>query len=99
MSSIVPPNWLGSIIQTHGARARSVQEREQEGAAQSEREADVFAGKLRDAIDNTDRDGQVYADAEGAGSQGRPFEGAALEQPSVPDDADPDEGGHLDVQA
>ncbi len=99
MSSIVPPNWLGSIIQTHGARARSVQEREQEGAAQTEREADVFAEKLRDAIDNTDRDGQVYADAEGAGSQGRPFESAGEPPPSPTDDAGAQEGGHLDVQA
>ena len=57
-------------------------------------------------MDTTDADARVFADAEGGGSQGRPFEEARHEQPSA--DAggpfsgiteDPDGQLHIDLQA
>ncbi len=96
--SAIPPSWLGSIIQTQGAQARAAGDKQAEGAAESERAGGTFADKLQDVIEETDRDSQVYADAEGAGSQGRPSEGAGDESP--PDEPDVEEpGGALDVQA
>ncbi len=69
-----------------------------ESAAESERAGGTFADKLQDVIENSDRDSQVYADAEGAGSQGRPFEGPDEQTP--PDEPDVEEpGSSLDLQA
>ena len=99
--STIPPNWLGSIIQTQGAKARAAAEKQKEGAADAERVGEgSFADKLQDVIESNDRDSQVYSDAEGAGSQGRPFEGPAPEEKPAPDDASPDSAaGGLDLQA
>jgi len=69
--STIPPNWLGSIIQSQGAQERAGQAKSAEEAKGTERGA--FSDKLRDIIENTDRDVEVYSDAEGAGSQGSPF--------------------------
>jgi len=101
MSAGIPPTWLSSIIQTQGAKANAAQHKQKEDAARAEATGqDSFANRLQDVIDSNDRDSQVYSDAEGAGSQGRPFE----ENP--PDEQAPDEdpgqetpSGGLDVQA
>mgnify|MGYP000623484386 CR=1 FL=1 len=99
--STIPPNLLGSIIQTQGAQQRQAVDKQREDSAQAERVGGGnFADKLQNVIDETDRDTQVYSDAEGTGSQGRPFE----EQPeSVPEQNEPSAGcsppGGLDVQA
>lgn len=67
--STIPPNWLGSIIQTQGSQARAAEAKQKENAAAAERAGEAgFAEKLQDVIENTDRDSQVYADAEGTGS-------------------------------
>ena len=94
----IPPAWLGSIIQTQGAEARAAGDKQAESAAESERAPGTFAEKLQDVIEETDRDSQVYADAEGTGSQGRPFEEPAEQMP--PDEPEAEEPGTaLDVQA
>jgi hypothetical protein len=97
--STIPPNWLGSIIQTQGAKARAAGDKEKENAAEAERTgADTFADKLQAVIGSGDRDTQVYSDAEGTGSQGRPFEPPA-EEPKAPDQDEDDGPDRLDLQA
>ncbi len=70
--SAIPPNWASSIIQSQGAAARAA-----EGKQRSEADKSVtstpFAQSVRDVIENSDRDSQVYTDAQGtgAGGQGR----------------------------
>ena len=75
----IPPNWLGSIIQSQGAQERAGQAKSAEEAKGTERGA--FSDKLRDVIENTDRDVEVYSDAEGTGSQGSPSSEA--EEPAL----------------
>jgi hypothetical protein len=96
--SAIPPTWLGSILQTQGAQARAAGDKQGEDVAEAERTSNGFAEKLQDVIEETDRDSQVYTDAEGTGSQGRPFEEGAEHSPPAADDADAPPGG-LDVQA
>jgi hypothetical protein len=97
MSSI-PPNFLGSILQAQGAKARAAADRQQEHAAEVERTGASFADKLQDVIDETDRDSQVYSDAEGSGSQGRPSEPPPQEPPTSTEEDAADQAG-LDLQA
>ncbi len=101
--STIPPNWLGSIIQTHGAQDRAAEAKNKERAADAERAGkEGFADRLQDIIENTDRDSQVYADAEGAGSQGRPFSEEEEEQDQSQDsdpDGDEQELGSIDLEA
>ena len=76
----IPPTWLGSIIQTQGAQTHAVERKAKESAAETERTGPgAFAERLQDVIESSDRDSQVYSDAEGAGSQGRPSEEGATE--------------------
>jgi hypothetical protein len=102
--STIPPNWLGSIIQTQGAKAAAAQEKDKQSSAAAERTSEgAFANRLQNVIDETDQDSSVYSDAEGQGSRGRaPSDGPDEESPPTEDprdDAtDPDAGG-LDLQA
>lgn len=95
--SAIPPNWLGSIIQSTGAQQRATASRAAEGAAPGDKGG--FADRLQDVIDSNDRDSQVYSDAEGAGSQGRPSDGSP--DKSEDENAPPAEssGAGLDVEA
>ena len=98
--SAIPPNWLSSIIGAHGAQDRSAIKKNKEAADQAEHADNVnFKDNLQNVIDNSDRDGEVYEDAEGLGSQGRPFEEAPPDQsPDEQQETGPSSGG-LDVQA
>ncbi len=99
--SAIPPTWLGSIIQTQGAQKRAAEAQDAEKAAQAERAgAGSFADSLQDVIEASDRDSQVYADAEGAGSRGRPSEEPADEEHAKPGSDDRnDQSGGLDIEA
>lgn len=92
--STIPPNWLGSIIQTQGAQERANQAKNAEDAKGTERGA--FSEKLQDIIENNDRDVEVYSDAEGAGSQGAPFS-EPEEEPQ--EDQEDENAGTLDIEA
>ncbi len=94
--SAIPPGWLGSIIQTGGAERRAAANRAAESATDGDRAS--FADRLSDVIDSNDRDSQVYADAEGAGSQGRPFESGDGNATDETEGEKASEGG-LDVEA
>lgn len=98
--SAIPPNWLGSIIQSQGAQERASQAKSAEEAKGTERGA--FSDRLRDVIENSDRDVEVYSDAEGAGSQGSPFS-EAEEQAELDEEREepepPEAGAGLDLEA
>lgn len=97
--SAIPPGWLGSVIQTQGAQARAAGEKQASDDAGAERVGGgSFADKLQDVIDETERDSQVYSDAEGTGSQGRPFESAEREVGGEGGDEN-EAAPNLDVQA
>lgn len=97
--SAIPPNWLGSIIQTQGAQERAGQARNAENAEQAKRAGGAFSEKLQDVIENADRDVEVYADAEGTGSQGKPFEEQGEEQASPEEHEQQPQGGAVDLEA
>lgn len=93
---------MGSAIQAHGAQDRAAEAKNKERTADAERAGkNGFSERLQDIIENTDRDTQIYADAEGTGSQGRPFsEEETEEEEEQRDSADDSEGlGNLDVEA
>ena len=91
MSSI-PPTWLASIIQTQGSQARSTEARSKEQAGAPERGGDKFSSELSEVIENDDRDSEVYADAEGSGSEGKTHsEPDADDTDEVSDSDTPDE--------
>lgn len=96
--STIPPNWLGSIIQTQGAQERANQAKSAEDAKGTERGA--FSEKLQDVIENNDRDVEVYSDAEGTGSQGAPSS-EPEEEPKEDETADEEDenAGSLDIEA
>ena len=99
--STIPPNWLGSIIQSQGAQERAGQAKSAEEAKGTERGA--FSDKLREVIENSDRDVEVYSDAEGTGSQGSPFSEAEepAEEAETPEEKEEEEDpvAGLDLEA
>ncbi|MBK9120286.1 MAG: hypothetical protein IPM18_11895 [Phycisphaerales bacterium] len=101
--SAIPPGWLGSIAQIQGAQQRAAADKSRTDAAQADRvSGGSFADKLQDIIEASDRDAQVFADAEGSGSQGRPADDEAEEHtPRAADEtrgAEP-AGGAIDLTA
>lgn len=96
----IPPNWLGSIIQSHGAQKRATEARAAEDASAAERKGDLGGAENRNnVIENDDTDSSVYADAEGAGSQGRSSDQEPLDEtPDEEPDQDSEQNG-LDIQA
>jgi len=95
--SAIPPPWLASILQAHGAQQRAAEARERE-QAQRQRGPD-FADNLHEVIENNDRDSRAYADAEGTGSQGRPSEPEQSPSTDEPPPDDRSRGRHLDIEA
>ncbi len=100
--SAIPPAWLSGVIQAHGAQDRAAQARQVDAADAARRTGPAeFDKHLQDVIENTDRDSQVYSDAEGSGSQGRSHS-SPDEQPSTSDEkpsAEPTGENHIDLQA
>lgn len=104
MSAIPPPNWLGSILGAGGAQQRAADAKRAEHAQEAHAvDAASFARKLGEAISTEDLDMDVYADAEGAGGQGRSagqhHEQHAEESSPPPPPVENDCGGTLDVSA
>ena len=100
--STIPPNWMASILGTHDTKKAASDAKRRENADQSDRtNAPGFADSLKNVIEDSDRDTEVYADGEGLGSQGR----APSELPEEPElehdeenESTPPTGG-IDVQA
>ena len=96
----IPPGWLGSIIQTQGAQERAGQAKNVENAQEAKgAERGEFSDKLKDVIGNSDRDTEVYADAEGTGSQGKPFSESEEEKLEEDEARDESAGSGLDIEA
>lgn len=75
--SAIPPDVLGSAIQAPStqrdiARVRDVERTAQSSASRTQARAIDEAATL---VETSDNDTQVYADAEGSGSQGRAPDG------------------------
>lgn len=101
--SSVPPNLVGPILQSHLAQRQvaSVRDSERASAAVNLRQQAHIIDEKGSTVETTDNDTQVYADAEGTGSQGRPSS-----QPENPDqnaeqDQPPegDQGRIIDLEA
>jgi hypothetical protein len=97
----IPPNWLGSVIQSQGAQDRAGQAKTTENAEETKRTGGgAFSEKLQDVIENSDRDVEVYSDAEGTGSKGSPFEEPEEEQDKQEEeDEEQDTSTSLDIEA
>ena len=104
MSSI-PPDIAGAAAQAgfvsrEASRIQDASRTAQQRAAARQVQAATDAA---DSVETTDADTAVFADAEGAGGQGRAFEEAASEEvPEVDTDAPSglaDGGGTLDIEA
>jgi len=98
--STIPPNWMGSVLGAHEAQKQSEQRKTREASDQAERAGtEKFADSLKNVIEESDRDSEVYEDAEGLGSQGRPFSEEPEEEGSHDEGESEDSAGGLDVQA
>ena len=72
MSAIPPPNWVSSILGAAGAQQRANESKNKSDVSDAERvNPTEFAKKLGEAIATEEQDAEVFADAEGAGGQGR----------------------------
>ena len=81
-------------------KGRREQQSAEEASKAESAKGGAFSQNLQNVIENSDRDGQVYADAEGAGSQGSPFETEEEEERPPEDELeDEEESGGLDLEA
>jgi len=96
----IPPNWLTSIVGSQGAQHQSGTQKAKEDSEQADRTGSTrFTDSLQNVIENTDKDGEVYTDSEGLGSQGRaPSEESEEEAQADQPDTDQPAGG-LDIEA
>lgn len=104
MSSAVPPNMIGSVLQSH------LTQRQVSGVRDNERAQEASAGQRQnqaaDEKDNTintsDEDTQISADGHGTGGQGRAFssgeEAPQDELSEHTDDHDDGQMQHIDIQ-
>ncbi len=104
----IPPDISSSAAQA-GFQAREVaKERDarRTGQAEAASRQTKAVTESGDTVETTDADVAVYADAEGTGSQGRPFEEAETDEPETDDK--PKNGGitrdddgqlHVDLEA
>jgi hypothetical protein len=99
----IPPNWMGSIIQGHGAAERAGERSAKERAAQAESDGQTFASRLQDVVEAGEGSGEVAEDAEGQGSQGRATSDAEEQQQDQggldEEDAAKRGSGGLDLEA
>ncbi|MDM8005661.1 MAG: hypothetical protein QUV05_05860 [Phycisphaerae bacterium] len=102
--SAMPPNIVGSVLQSHVAQhqvstLRETEESQRDNA--SRRQASAVDEKDT-TVGTTDTDTQIHSDAEGTGSQGRAFTSVEEEEEQGTDESDSsqrDEGRNIDLQA
>jgi hypothetical protein len=102
--SAIPPNVAGSVLQTSlvQGQAASIRDREQAQQAAAGRRQAAAIDAMGSTVETGDTDKQIHSDAEGSGSQGRPFsephdaEDEAQEEES---DVDLETGRHVDFEA
>ncbi len=96
----IPPNWLSSIAGSSGAQHSAGARKVKEAGDEADRNTGgKFAESLQNVIESSDKDGEVFSDSEGLGSQGR----AAAEDTEPEDTPQQDEhestDSGLDLQA
>lgn len=108
--SAIPPDIIGSSIQATATQREASRTQDADRAAQSHaaKSQSRAVAEATSNVETTDDDTQVFTDAEGGGSQGRPFQ-TDEEMPDVegddeeatPDGPHPgaDPKPHLDIQA
>jgi hypothetical protein len=108
--SAIPPDIAGSAVQAGFAARQASASRDADKVGQANASARQ-AEALRDAansVDTSDGDTAVFADAEGAGSQGRDYTDDSKEEVDSaptegynkePGDPDSGSGGQLDLRA
>lgn len=96
--SAIPPNPVAAGIQAFGAAQRASESKRKEDSA-GEAGRGEFTEKLLDVIENSDRDSEVYADAEGTGSQGKDHPAPDDEASETDPNDDPPPLGGLDLTA
>ncbi|MCP4592180.1 MAG: hypothetical protein GY842_15715 [bacterium] len=101
----IPSDIAGSALQAGYAQraAARVADGARAGQAQATERQLKAASEAAGSVETTDDDERVYADAEGAGGQGRMFseeaEQAELDGDPTESPGETDETSHLDIQA
>ncbi len=100
--STLPTDIIGSVLQSHLVQQQTaaVRDTERTTAAIDLRKQATIVDEKGTTVETTDGDTQVYADAEGSGSQGRPFSEESPEQSADQENRpEGDEGTHIDIEA
>jgi hypothetical protein len=102
--STMPPNVVGSVLQSHMAQhqASVVRETEESQRDNASRRQALAADERDTTVGTADTDTQIHADAEGTGSQGRDFSSPEEEAEQDADESTTpsgDEGRNLDLRA
>lgn len=100
--SAIPPDIVSAAAQAGLAAREAARPRDAERAAQVQTAAQQIraATDAAEQVDTADGDTAVFADAEGAGSQGRaPDYGAAAGQDNQGANSPPDAAEGLDIRA
>ncbi len=100
----MPPNVVGSVLQSHMAQhqvsaTRETEESQRDNASRRQASA---VDERDTTVGTTDTDTQIHSDAEGTGSQGRAFSSPEEEaEPDADESNSPqgDEGRNLDLTA
>lgn len=100
--SAVPPNLAASILQSNLAQRQvsAVRDAERNQRTSADRQQARAVDQADSTVAGTDDSSEIYADAEGAGSQGRAFSNPDEQPaPDSPAPDQPDEGQHIDLSA
>ena len=101
--SAIPPDIAGSAAQAGftSSEASRVKDADRAGQDNTAARQAKAATDAADSVETSDGDTAVFADAEGAGSQGRDFSEAPEEvtEEDIPPEEQADTPGHLDIRA
>ena len=100
--SMMPPNLVGPILQSSVMQGQlsSLRDTQEAQRASAERRHTAAVDAQDSTVETTDNDTQVYADAEGTGSQGRAFsETPEQQEPAESEQGGEVEGRNIDLEA
>ncbi len=102
--SAMPPNVVGSVLQSHLAQHQvsAVRETEESQRDNASRRQASALDERDTTVGTTDTDTRIHSDAEGAGGQGRAFSSPEEETEQDADELNSppgDEGRNLDLRA
>lgn len=101
--STLPTNIVGTVLQSTVVQRQvsAVRDTERASSAVDLRKQATIIDEKGSTVETTDGDTQVYADAEGGGSQGRPFSSERPPEEPAEEKRTPqgDEGTILDLEA